>query len=79
MYQRQISNRQLKLTNKFLLKWVFEFKHLYYQQKTERLHFVHQCVHLLIHLGPEATCLGLPSLSAQWTMERMIGVFGSLL
>ena len=79
MYQRRISNRQLILANKFLLEWVFEFEHLYYQQKTTRLHFVRQCVHSLIHLGPEATRLGPPSLSAQWTMERMIGVFGSLL
>ena len=79
MYQRQISNQQLKLANKFLLEWVVEFEHLYYQRKMERLHFVRQCVHSLIHLGPEATRLGPPSLSAQWTMERMIGVFGSLL
>jgi hypothetical protein len=40
---------------------------------------VRQCAHSLIHLGPEATRLGPPSLSAQWTMERVIGVFGSLL
>ena len=46
---------------------------------TQRLHFVRQCVHSLVHLAPEALRIGLPSLSAQWTMERMIGVFGSLI
>ena len=79
IYQRKNTKRQLKLANKFLLEWVVEFEHLYYQQKTERLHFIRQCVHSLVHLGPEATRLGPPSLSAQWTMERMIGIFGSLL
>jgi len=79
MYQRHISDLQLQLAHKFLLEWVVEFEHLYYQKKTEHLHFVCQCVHSLIHLGPEATRLGPPSLSAQWTMECVIGVFGSLL
>jgi len=79
MYQHQIPNQELKLANKFLLEWVVEFEDLYYQRKTERLHYVRQCVHSLVHLGPEATRVGPPSLSAQWTMERMIGVFGSLL
>ena len=79
MYQRRISHQQLKLAHKFLLEWVIEFEYLYYQRKTERLHFVRQCVHSLVHLGPETTRLGPPSLSAQWTMVRVIGVFGSLL
>ena len=79
MYQRQISHQQLQLAHKFLLEWVVEFEHLYYQQKVEQLHFVRQCVHSLVHLGPKTTRLGPPSLSAQWTMERVIGVFGSLL
>ena len=78
-YQRKITRTQLKLAHRLLLEWVVEFEHRYYQRKTERLHFVRQCVHALIHLGPETVRLGPPSLSAQWTMERVIGVFGSLL
>jgi hypothetical protein len=78
-YQRQITQHQLELAHKSLLEWVVEFEHLYYERKTERLHFVRQCVHSLIHLGPETVRLGPPSLSAQWTMERVIGVFGALL
>ena len=79
IYQRRITYRQLELANKYLLEWVIEFECLYYQRKLERLHFVRQCVHSLTHLGPETHRLGPPSLSAQWTMERVIGIFGSLI
>jgi hypothetical protein len=78
-YQREITRPQLELAHKLLLEWVVEFEHLYYQRKTERLHFVRQCIHALIHLAPEVVRLGPPALSAQWTMERIIGVLGSLL
>ena len=78
-YQRQITRQQLELAHKFLLEWVIEFEYIYYQRNPDRLHFVRQCVHALVHLGPETVRLGPPSLSAQWTMERIIGVFGSLL
>ena len=79
MYQREISPPQLQLANALLREWVVEFEEIYYCQKTERLHFVRQCVHSLIHLVPEALRIGPPSLSSQWTMERVIGVFGSLI
>ena len=78
-YQRQISRQQLELVYKFVLEWVLEFELIYYQRKIERLHFVRQCVHSLTHLAPETDRIGPPSLSAQWTMERVIGIFGSLI
>jgi hypothetical protein len=76
IYQRRISRQQLQLAHKLLLEWVLEFELLYYQRKIERLHFVRQCVHSVTHLG---RLVGPPSLSAQWTMERVIGIFGSLI
>ena len=79
IYQRNISQLQLKLADKLLREWAIEFEYLYYQRKPERLHFVRQCVHAITHLGPETFRLGPPSLSAQWTMERMIGHLGSLI
>ena len=79
IYQRNISQLQLKLADKLLREWVIEFEYLYYQRKPEHLHFVQQCVHAITHLGPETFRLGPPSLSAQWTMERMIGHLGSLI
>ena len=79
IYQRRISRQQLLHAHKLLLEWVLEFELLYYQRKIERLHFVRQCVHSLTHLGPETARIGPPSLSAQWTMERIIGILGSLI
>ena len=79
IYQRRISRPQLQLAHKLLLEWVLEFELLYYQRRIERLHFVRQCIHSLTHLGPETDRIGPPSLSAQWTMERIIGILGSLI
>ena len=79
MYQRELSPAQLQLAHQLLLEWVIEFECLYYRRKAERLHFVRQCVHSLVHLVPETLRIGPPSLSAQWTMERVIGIFGLLI
>ena len=79
MYQRDISSGQLQLAHQLLLEWVVEFECLYYRRMEERLHFVRQCVHSLVHIVPQTLRIGPPSLSAQWTMERMIGIFGSLI
>ena len=79
IYQREITSDQLRLAHQSLLEWVLDFELLYYRRKTDRMHFVRQCVHSLVHLAPETLRIGPPSLSAQWTMERMIGVFGSLI
>ena len=79
MYQHEISPNQLQLAQQSLLEWVLDFERLYYCQKTERIHFVRQCVHSLVHLVPETLRIGPPCLSAQWTMERAIGHFGSLI
>ena len=79
VYQRSISGEQLLLLNTLLLEWCFEFEELYCQRNPERLHFVRQCVHSLTHLAKETHRLGPLSLSAQWTMERVIGILGSLL
>jgi hypothetical protein len=78
IYQRSISPEQLRTAHQALLEYCIEFEHLYYQRKTNRLHFVRQSIHSLTHLGPETNRLGPLSLSAQWTMERIIGVLGSL-
>lgn len=79
IYQQRISKEQLQLAHRLLLEFCIEFEHLYYQRNPDRLHFVRQSIHSLTHLGPETHRLGPFSLSAQWTMERMIGVLGSLI
>ena len=78
IYQRSISPEQLGDAHQTLLEYCIEFEHIYYERKPERLHFVRQSIHSLTHLGHETARLGPLSLSAQWTMERLIGVLGSL-
>ncbi|KAF9642953.1 hypothetical protein BDM02DRAFT_3105019, partial [Thelephora ganbajun] len=78
IYQRSISREQLRIAHQTLLKYCVEFEHLYYQRRSNRLHFVRQSIHSLTHLGPKTHRLGPLLLSAQWTMERIIGVLGSL-
>jgi len=77
IYQRSVLGEQLLLANKLLLEWCFEFEELYCKRNPDRLHFVRQCVHSLTHLAKETHRLGPLSLSAQWTMERVIGILGS--
>jgi len=79
VYQRRSSGDQLKVAHQALLEFCVEFEYLYYQRQADRLHFVRQSIHSLTHLGPETHRLGPLSLSAQWTMERMIGILGSLI
>jgi hypothetical protein len=79
IYQRRVSQEQSLLAHKLLLEWCVEFEHLYCERNPQRLHFVRQCVHSLTHLVKETHRLGPLSLSAQWTMERVIGVLGSRL
>ena len=79
IHQRRSSEDQLKVAHQTLLEFCIEFEHIYYQRQPNRLHFVRQSIHSLTHLGPETHRLGPLSLSAQWTMERMIGVLGSLI
>ena len=79
IYQRRISKEQLAVAHQTLLEYCVEFEYLYYQRQPNRLHFVRQSIHSLTHVGPETHRIGPLSLSAQWTMEHVIGVFGSLL
>ncbi|KAI0364295.1 hypothetical protein BV20DRAFT_956494 [Pilatotrama ljubarskyi] len=56
-----------------LLEFVREFEEMYYQRRVDRLHFVRQSVHSLIHLIPEGLRVGPASLHSQWTLETLIG------
>jgi hypothetical protein len=79
IYQQVISRAQLVTAHKLLLQWCLDFELLYCNRNPDRLHFVRQCVHSLTHLARETHRLGPLCLSAQWTMERVIGYLGSLL
>ena len=76
-FQQQITRDELLQGHKSLLEFCLEFEHLYYQRKLERLHFVRQSMHALLHIFTEVTRVGPVSYLAQWTMERMIGDLGA--
>ncbi|KAI0070681.1 hypothetical protein K474DRAFT_1713122 [Panus rudis PR-1116 ss-1] len=76
LHQRKISIAQLKEAHIALITYVEEFEALYYQRREDRLHFVRQSIHLLVHVAPETFRLGPSTLYSQWMMERTIGNLG---
>lgn len=76
IHQTRIDVAVLAKAHEALLEFACEFEVLYYQRRTERLHFVRQSVHAVTHLAPEVLRLGPPGCSSQWTMERTIGNLG---
>ncbi len=62
--------------NNILIDFVHEFETLYYQWMESRIHFVHQSIHLLTHIGPETLRAGPLACYAQWTLETAIGNLG---
>ncbi len=76
LHQRCIRRSQLILAHEQLLQFIVDFENLYYQQKTSRIHFVWQSIHLLSHLAAETVRLGPLCCMTQWPMERCIGEYG---
>lgn len=64
---------QRQRAHALLLEFVQEFELLYYQRRTDRLHFVRQSLHSLIHLIPESWRVGPAWLHSQWVLETLIG------
>ena len=79
IFQHSLTLEQVDTAHRLLLQWAIDFERHYCQRNPHRLHFVRQCVHSVTHLGRETNRLGPLCLSSQWTMERVIGYFGSLI
>lgn len=73
LQQRRISRTQLLEAHRSLVQFVMEFESIYYQRIPSRLHFLRQCIHILVHLAPEVFRVGPGGLYSQWTLERTIG------
>ncbi|KAH9848550.1 hypothetical protein C2E23DRAFT_739308 [Lenzites betulinus] len=73
MLQHTIPFSQLPHAHRALVEYVTDYENLYYARRLDRLHFVRQSVHALIHIVPEALRLGPGSLYTQWTLENYIG------
>ena len=76
LQRHHISHEDLVQGHHILLEFVCEFEALYYQCKASRIHFVHQSIHMLTHIGPETIRAGPLSCYAQWTLEMAIGNLG---
>jgi hypothetical protein len=59
-----------------LLEFACKFELLYYQRRTDCLHFMHPSIHGVAHLAPEVPRLGPAICSSQWTMECTIKSLG---
>ncbi|KAF9218516.1 hypothetical protein BS17DRAFT_666846, partial [Gyrodon lividus] len=71
--QYSISSKEVHNAYILLATWEWEFEGLYYQAHEDCLHFVHPCVHQVLHLAPKTIQTGPPVCYAQWTMECTIG------
>lgn len=76
LQQKRITREQIERANFLLLQCEAEFEAIYYQQRTSRIHFVRQSIHLLTHLAWETRRLGPLATCSQWPMERTIGNLG---
>ncbi|KIM53768.1 hypothetical protein SCLCIDRAFT_31639 [Scleroderma citrinum Foug A] len=73
MSQHAINKQDLKHAYILLCSWGCKFELIYYQLRQDRLHFIHPCIHQVLHLVTETMHKGPPICYAQWTMEHTIG------
>ena len=74
--QRRITGAQVKEAHSYLVQFVEEFEHLYYQRQIDRLHFARPLLHTILHVASEIPRIGNGIITSQYTMERMIGELG---
>ncbi len=73
---RRIPAPNLRYAQRLFVEFVEEFEVLYYQRRTDRLHFIRQSIHALPHIPQECERVGPQSCYTQWTMECTIGNLG---
>ena len=76
LYQRVITEEELRRAHDLLTQWEIDFENLYYQRRVDRLHLVRPCLHALLHVAPETRRCGPLNLVAQWVLENTIGNLG---
>jgi hypothetical protein len=74
--QRRITKSQLREAHSYLVQFVEEYEHIYYQRRMDRLHFCRPSLHTLLHTSSEAFRIGPGAYDTQFTMERSIGDLG---
>ncbi len=76
LHQHTISVEEVQRAYDLIVDFVETFEDIFYQRKTERIHFCRQSVHGLLHCPFEVRQLGPHPLRSQWPMERTIGNLG---
>ena len=76
LHQKKIAATSLRQVHSDIVSFLLDFERLYCQRKAERLHFVHPCIHLLVHAVVEVERMGPLPYHSQWTMEQTIGDLG---
>ncbi|KZS87307.1 hypothetical protein SISNIDRAFT_419766 [Sistotremastrum niveocremeum HHB9708] len=76
VHQRSISRSELLNAYESLGTFVEEFERLYYQRRIDRMHFVRQSIHQLLHVCKEVERIGPGAVTSQWPLERTIGNLG---
>jgi len=76
LIQHRITSAQVREAHSSLIQFVEEYEHLYYQRRTDRLHFCRPWLHTLLHTAPEILRVGPGCYASQNTMERAIGDLG---
>lgn len=71
--QRKILYSDVLEAHRLLIMFVQQYEELYYQRRIDRIHFVRQSIHALVHIARETIRLGPYGIFSQWPMERMIG------
>ena len=69
LHQKCLATNSLQQVHSDLTGFYHDFELLYCQRKVKQLHFVHPCVHLLVHAVPEVEHMGPLPCYSQWTME----------
>jgi len=76
LMQCSINAAQVWEAHSFLIQFVKEFEHLYYQWCPDHLHFCQPWLHTLLHTAPEILHVGPGCYGSQNTMECAIGDLG---
>ncbi|KZT31503.1 hypothetical protein SISSUDRAFT_1038391, partial [Sistotremastrum suecicum HHB10207 ss-3] len=75
-HQRRITREQLVAAHISLMEFITEYEAIYYRRRVERLHFVRQSIHQLVHVCHQIEKVGPAAVTSQWPLERTIGNLG---
>ncbi|KAH9941205.1 uncharacterized protein BXZ73DRAFT_42295 [Epithele typhae] len=71
--QHSIPHDQIAPMHQRFSEYVHEYEELYFEGRSERLHFVRPCLHTLCHIFQEVERTGPCTAYTQWTLENFIG------